>query len=77
MCGMTDTGTGAVRFTVQYDDMYCMGLWCWACLDAGLQGEANLLRNEPENRWDTDWPLERFNELAGAHKQAAHPDAPG
>jgi hypothetical protein len=70
-----DAVTTPAAFTVSYDDMYYMQLWCTACLEAGKQGEANLLGGEPGNRWDTGWPLERLNELAAAHLEAVHPPA--
>lgn len=66
--------TEQVTFTVQYDDMSYMSLWCSACLNAGLQGRADLLRAEPGNRWDTEWPLERLNQLAAEHLRTAHQD---
>jgi hypothetical protein len=63
-------------FFVSYDDMSYMSLWCQRCLDAGKQGEADLLRDEPGNRWDTGWPLPRFNHLAAEHLKTAHPETP-
>ena len=66
--------TEPVTFTVQYDDMYCMMLWCSACVAAGLQERANLLYDEPGNRWDTEWPLDRLNRLAADHLRAVHQD---
>lgn len=65
---------GQITFSVQYDDMSYMSLWCSACLEAGLQGDADLLRDEPGNRWDTEWPLERLNHLAAEHLRTVHQD---
>ena len=64
-------------FFVSYDDCSYMSLWCQACLDAGKQWpETDLLCNEPGNRWDAEWPLPRFNELAAEHLKTAHPETP-
>jgi hypothetical protein len=69
---LADVSTEPVSFVVQYDDMSYMGLLCSACLEAGLQERADLLLDEPGNRWDTEWPLERFNELAAEHLRTVH-----
>jgi hypothetical protein len=69
---MTAVSQDKITFSVQYDDMSYMSLWCSACLSAGLQGRADLLYDEPGNKWDTEWPLERFNEMAAEHLRAVH-----
>ena len=73
---MTAASQDKITFSVQYDDMSYMSLWCSACLSSGLQ-EADLLRDEPGNRWDTEWPLERFNELAATHLRTEHSPSGG
>jgi hypothetical protein len=57
-----------VTFSVDYDDMSGMGLWCSA------HPHTNLLGDEPFHPYGSGWPLVRFNELAEAHRQAAHAD---
>lgn len=64
-------GATAATFTVGYDDMSGMELWCSACLAAGLGGQADLLRDELR-LYGTEWPLERFNQLAGEHLRTVH-----
>jgi hypothetical protein len=69
---LSGVSTEQPTFAVQYDDLSYMSLWCSACLKAGLQGRADLLYDEPGNRWDTEWPLERFNQLAAEHLRTVH-----
>jgi hypothetical protein len=57
------------NFTVGYDDMYGLELWCKVCEDAGLLGKANLL---PPNGYGTEYTLEHLVQLAGEH---GHPVA--
>ena len=66
-------GGEQITFSVGYDDMYGMELWCSACLAAGLNEKANLLRDEPIHLYGEEWPLERFNQFAGEHLRAVHP----
>lgn len=60
-----------VTFSVDYDDMSGMGLWCSA------HPHTNLLGDEPYHPYGSEWPLARFNELAEAHRQAVHTATPG
>jgi hypothetical protein len=64
--------TTPATFTVAYSDLDYMQMWCSACLEEGLRGKADLLRYLSHS-WDTEWPLERLNELAAAHLKAVHP----
>lgn len=55
-----------ITFAVAWDDMYYMQMWCSAC-----PGQPNLLSDLPQ-RWDTEWPLEQFNQMAAAHLREVH-----
>lgn len=57
---------------VQYDDMSYMGLWCQACLDAGLAGKADLLGDDPANTWNVKYTLDQLNKLAAGHVRTVH-----
>ena len=70
---MPAAGESGPAFSVQYDDMSYMSLWCHACLAAGLVREADLLGDDPANSWNTDWDLDYLNRLAADHVRIAHP----